>query len=235
MGGKFAARGEYPWQVALLSKNSNEQFCGGSLIDKQWVLTAAHCVTEDSWQESKVRVGEHNLKRSSKNEQDINIATNGVKIHRSYNREETDYDIALLKLAQPVTLNEFVNTICLNDQQSRFSDDKKCLITGWGRIHESKRPSPVLKEAIVPLISQSTCKEAYDESAITPRMLCAGVRSGGTDSCQGDSGGPLVCEDNGSWYLTGITSWGEGCARKGKYGVYTNVAYLIKWIKDNMK
>ena len=82
----------------------------------------------------------------------------------------------------------------------------------------------------LPIVSQSTCQQAYPWATIDDSMICAGYANGGKDSCSGDSGGPMVCQANGKYFLEGVVSWGYGCARRGKYGVYGDVRYFRQWI-----
>ena len=106
-------------------------------------------------------------------------------------------------------------------------------MTGWGRTKEGdeKPASEVLQKGEVPYIENATCnaKDAYD-GKIKPGMMCAGYRDGGVDSCQGDSGGPLVLRGQDGPVLVGVVSWGEGCARKLRYGIYTRVTAYSDWI-----
>lgn len=94
----------------------------------------------------------------------------------------------------------------------------------------------ILQQAKVPLISRKTCQSSYGDLgySITNRMRCAGFAAGGIDACQGDSGGPLVCEKSSKWYLIGDISWGVGCARKGRYGVYGDLVDLKYWIQETI-
>ena len=129
----------------------------------------------------------------------------------------------------------FVHPVCLPTSVSEVLPGKKCWITGFGRL-SSGGPSPsVLMQASVPVVSQEKCKQAYG-SGIHDSMICAGLDQGGVDSCQGDSGGPMVCESGGKYYLHGATSWGHGCAARGKYGVYARVKYseILRWIQVTM-
>ena len=90
-----------------------------------------------------------------------------------------------------------------------------------------------MQQAEVPLISREDCRRSYG-NLITERMRCAGFLDGGVDSCQGDSGGPLVCPSNDKWYLVGIVSWGDGCARPGRFGVYADVLALKPWVQETI-
>ena len=107
-------------------------------------------------------------------------------------------------------------------------------VLGFGRLSSDGPKPDVLMQVSVPIVSQYKCTKAYGSSRIHDSMICAGLDRGGKDSCQGDSGGPLVCESNGKFFLEGVVSWGSGCARPERYGVYARVRYVRKWIDDNM-
>jgi len=107
------------------------------------------------------------------------------------------------------------------------------LTAGWGTLSSGGSSPRVLMQASVPLVSKTRCLRGYPRQ-IHDSMLCAGYDQGGVDSCQGDSGGPLVCEFGGKWYLEGATSWGHGCAARGKYGVYANIRYLRSWVRGKI-
>lgn len=105
---------------------------------------------------------------------------------------------------------------------------------GWGRTSEGGSSSDALLKVEVPFVSANKCSASYPNQ-ITDRMICAGFDEGGKDSCQGDSGGPLVKGNGSSRVLVGVVSWGEGCARPGKYGVYSKVSSVIDWINSVTK
>ena len=122
--------------------------------------------------------------------------------------------------------------VCLPKGNINFSARKMCTVTGFGALSENGQQSDKLMKANVPLIDSNDCLNyGY---RITPRMICAGYAQGQIDSCQGDSGGPLVCSEGGKFYLTGVVSFGQGCARPGKPGVYANVKELLAWIEQNI-
>uniref|UniRef100_A0A8C5S8U1 Peptidase S1 domain-containing protein n=1 Tax=Laticauda laticaudata TaxID=8630 RepID=A0A8C5S8U1_LATLA len=153
--------------------------------------------------------------------------------HPSYNVESADYDAALLELAEPLTFSKYIQPVCLPAPSQCFRPGRKCLISGWG-VHPA--PPPVVKpellqKATVELLDQALCGNLYGGSVLTDRMMCAGYLEGKVDSCQGDSGGPLVCQEpSGRFFLTGIVSWGIGCAEARRPGVYTRVIRLRDWI-----
>ena len=168
-------------------------------------------------------------------EQDFKVTK--ILIHKRYNAKTNRYDVALLKLAQPVKIGQGVDLVCLPDLNLPLPIDdpgKKCFITGWGTLSAGGSQPNKLMQASVPLVSADRCKKAYP-GQIHKTMLCAGLDKGGVDSCQGDSGGPLVCEFNGRWYLEGATSWGYGCAAPKKYGVYASIRFHNRWIKKKMR
>ncbi|XP_078357475.1 transmembrane protease serine 9-like [Oculina patagonica] len=236
VGGTEALKNSWPWQVMLRDSSSGRQFCGGSLVHPLWVITAAHCVEEESLSSFSVRLGAHyRTKASIGTEQDVKVAM--IVPHPSYH-EPIDYsnDIALLKLAEPARLGKGIGLACLANNEYDLPIDgiSKCYITGWGTLSSGGSQPDVLMQASVPLVSKERCLEGYP-GRIDDSMLCAGLDKGGVDACQGDSGGPLVCKRSHQWYLEGATSWGWGCAQAGKYGVYAKVRHFRSWIMNTME
>ncbi|XP_036401489.1 transmembrane protease serine 3 [Megalops cyprinoides] len=230
VGGNLSRPGQFPWQVSL--HYHREHLCGGSIVSQRWVLTAAHCVYgfEDPslWA---VLVGLI--------EQPVNgaqyLAVEKIFYHSRYRSKGLDYDIALMKLAEPLTFDGLVEPICLPNFEEKYEDGKMCWISGWGATSDGGEPSVSLYSARVPLISTKTCSQpGVYQGFISPWMICAGYLEGGTDSCQGDSGGPLACEDS-VWKLVGATSWGQGCAERNKPGVYTRITQALDWIYEQME
>ncbi|XP_009326830.1 PREDICTED: trypsin I-P1-like [Pygoscelis adeliae] len=219
VGGYTCAENSVPYQVSL---NSGYHFCGGSLINRQWVLSAAHCYKS----RIQVQLGKHNLALSESTQQFISSAK--VIRHSGYSSATLDNDIMLIKLAEPAQLNRAVQTVPL--PTSCVATGTTCLISGWGNTLSNANSYPDTLQCLkAPVLSSKKCTKAYP-GKITKNMICVGFMEGGKDSCQGDSGGPVVC--NGQ--LQGIVSWGIGCAQKGYPGVYTKVCNYVSWIKATM-
>lgn len=243
VGGNPASLNEYPWQVAIVSADEpnplNGQFCGASLIDAEWVLTAAHCVVDGPLftapAEIEVVLGILNLSDGpTTGSTGQRLAVDQVIPYSGYVENATNNDLALLHLATPATLNAAVGIVDLVGpaDSSLFEPGDTATVTGWGATSEGGAGSNALLEVSMPIVSNLTCNApASYNGQITSAMLCAGQALGGVDSCQGDSGGPLVVSDGlGGQIQAGIVSWGTGCARPNLYGVYTRVALFSSWI-----
>ncbi|XP_062391251.1 transmembrane protease serine 3, partial [Sardina pilchardus] len=225
VGGNVSGEGQFPWQVSL--HFHSEHLCGGSIITHTWILTAAHCVYGFAYPSLwAVHVGLI--------DQPVNgaqsVAVEKIIYHSRYRPKGLDYDIALMKLANPLTFNGLVEPICLPGFGEEFQEGRMCWISGWGSQEYEGEPSVSLQGARVPLISTKVCTQpGVYPGIISPGMICAGYLEGGTDSCQGDSGGPLACDRDSVWRLVGVVSWGEGCADRNKPGVYTRVTHTLRW------
>ncbi|XP_071954649.1 trypsin-like isoform X2 [Antedon mediterranea] len=239
VGGEDAAVGRWPWQAMLYNKKFFT--CGGTLIGRKYVISAAHCFRSENPKPWRVNLGKNRLrKRVFKGNGEHGAEVSKIIIHPDYNSLTNDNDIALMVLEEDVpTDSDVINTACLDYSGNRiFDPTSSCVITGWGKTEFGGNVAEILQEAEVPIVDQKDCIDSYG-SDITDNMICAGYLAGGVDTCQGDSGGPLVCtslkEDNKEyWYLVGITSWGYGCATPNFPGVYTKVSNYINWIKENI-
>ncbi|XP_043822605.1 anionic trypsin-like isoform X1 [Dromiciops gliroides] len=219
IGGYTCKKNSVPYQVSL---NDGSHFCGGSLINDQWVVSAAHCYTS----QIQVTLGEYNIHVLEGNEQFID--SEKVIRHPSYNSQTADNDIMLIKLKTPAVLNTHVAAISL--PTSCAPAGTECLISGWGKTASSDTVYPdVLQCLDAPLLPDAQCKAAYPHH-FTENIICAGFLEGGKDSCQGDSGGPLVC--NGE--LQGVVSKGFDCALKNYPGIYTKVCNYVEWIETTL-
>ncbi|XP_077504532.1 serine protease 33-like isoform X1 [Amblyomma americanum] len=229
IGGQPAARGRWPWQVALLNRR-REPFCGGTLVAPGWVLTAAHCLRRRLL----VLAGEYSLGRPEGSEVTVRVAE--AIAHPDYDPETVDMDLALLRLRSALKLGPYVMPACLPEQGDTPPPGSLATILGWGKL--SKRHangSDLLHQAQVPLVPASECRAVYADYLISHNMLCAGFRRGRVDSCAGDSGGPLLARDGrGRWTIYGVTSFGEGCARQGRFGIYAKVANAARWLRRIM-
>ncbi|XP_050987838.1 trypsin-2-like isoform X4 [Labeo rohita] len=218
VGGYECTPYSQPWQVSL---NSGYHFCGGSLVNENWVVSAAHCYQS----RIEVRLGEYNIAVNEGSEQFIDSAK--IFRHPNYDSWTTDSNIMLIKLSTPATLNQYVQPISL--PSSFPAAGTMCTVTGWGNTMSSTAYSDKLQCLDIPILSDSDCNNFYP-GMITSNMFCAGYPEGGKGSCQGDSGGPVVC--NGQ--LQGIVSWDFGCAEKNRPGVYVKVCMFSQWIADVM-
>lgn len=234
VGGQPAEPGEWPWQASV---QAGPYLCGGALLTREWVITAAHCLFDNngillSADRIHVLLGDYDRSQVEASEQYLAVIQ--VVTHEAFNDWTNDNDLALLQLAMPVVLSDAIATIrpvLTNQQETLTAAGVLATITGWGVTTEGGNGALQLMEVEVPLVDNATCNLSY--GIITDNMLCAGYAEGGKDSCQGDSGGPLVVRDGDHWRLAGIVSFGHGCARPNFYGVYTRITRYISWLQEH--
>ncbi|XP_039525172.1 hepatocyte growth factor activator-like [Pimephales promelas] len=236
LGGTSALAGAHPWMAALYIR---DEFCAGTLVSACWIVSAAHCFLRNPLR-SQIRVvlGQHHF-----NDTGSNTRTFGVEdyiLYPNYTQfQPTLNDIVLLKLKKVngrcAQKTQFIRPICLPEKGTTFPDHFCCKISGWGHMSEKANSYSDLIEGVVKIIPFDQCSspDVYG-SEVRSGMLCAGSDSC-VDACQGDSGGPLACECNGASFLYGIISWGDGCGRSGKPGVYTLVPKYSDWINSVIK
>lgn len=232
VGGQETEINQYPWMALMLY--SGRFYCGATLINDRYVLTAAHCVNGFSADRITVRLLEHD--RSTTTEaQSFERGVERVVKHAGYNSATYNNDIALVRLDKPVDFTGgALRPVCMPTPGKSFTG-LEGVVTGWGAVHEHGSIATSLQEVKVPIMSNSECrKSGYGASRITDNMICAGVKKGGRDACQGDSGGPLHV-NNGTHQIVGVVSWGEGCAKPNYPGVYTRVNRYGTWIRSNTK
>lgn len=258
INGEQVTDNKYPWMVALLDSlhkvifdytTSDFKFCGGTLINSEWVLTAAHCVTDMNYglingKATSIWFKDNNL--NSGNGTVIDIKQ--IIVHPEWSSGwivGSDIhpflgDIALIRLALPVNNEATVKLVGQSYNDFIFADNTLATAIGWGSTSpDGSHQSPTLQEVDVPIVNQQECQEKLTESGIIApddtSMVCAGYPEGGRDSCFGDSGGPLIASNNGIIEQMGIVSYGGVlCAQPDENGVYTRISHYADWISDSI-
>lgn len=234
IGGKDVKIQDNPWQVAILASrvpsNIVAQFCGGSIIAQRWVVTAAHCVDGGTKPiQVQILVGTDSLETGG-----VRVVVRDIKVHEKWKTtpNANDFDIALIETDADLGN---AGVITGNTATAELTVPSDVRVTGWGRTSKTSSAGAKKLQGIdIPYVLRATCnRPASYGGDITGNMICAGIQQGGVDSCQGDSGGPATAMVNNARRLVGIVSWGEGCAQRDKYGVYTNVAQFASWVAVN--
>jgi len=240
VNGQESGCNEWPWQVGVVAREgdavSTSPFCGGTLINQNHVITAAHCMPGATTANIAIMIGDHD-----KNVNEPAQAAYGVSAiynHPDYNSETQANDITVLRLSADVDTTKFSPACFPSFETGQELNGKNGTISGWGALEYATGDYPdTLQEAqdLVPIVDRETCvtdNEPYIyDSDILLGMLCAGGPGLGIDTCQGDSGGPLTNQFATNQYqLVGVVSWGRDCAKS--YGVYSDVAYYRAWIES---
>jgi secreted trypsin-like serine protease len=234
VGGIEARQGEFPWQVSVRRRSSDSHFCGGSIINANWVVTAAHCLVGESAGQVSIVVGEHDSGAISGVRVSHNV--DSIFVHPDYSARTSENDVSVVKTSDAIDFNDNVQPIC-SPQQGNDYVYYKSQCSGWGTVNSGGICCPdVLRYVTLNVTTNAFCDAVYTTNTIYPDMICATDNTGMNerDSCQGDSGGPLSVKSAGGVFsLIGIVSWGIGCA-SGYPGVYSRVTYNADWITDTI-
>ncbi|MCA9550979.1 MAG: trypsin-like serine protease [Myxococcales bacterium] len=234
VGGGNASITDYPWQISLQT-SSGSHFCGGSIIDANWILTANHCVQGET--ASQLRIVAGITRRSQSSSGQIRSVSQIIQ-YPGYSSPESGKDAALLRLSSPLDLSttsaRAIAIATPADASAGLTNaGVNATVTGWGTLSSGSSSLPdTLQAVVVPIVSNASASSAYGQT-ITADQLAAGIIGvGGKDSCQGDSGGPLVVPDGvGGVKLAGIVSWGIGCGDARYPGLYGRVSSFASWIQ----
>ncbi|KAH8305277.1 hypothetical protein KR018_010024, partial [Drosophila ironensis] len=234
VGGSYTSDLQWPFVVAIY--RNGKFHCGGTIYSERWIISAAHCVINFGKYYYEVRAGL--LRRTSYSPATQIQPVSHVVVHQAYERRSMRNDLSLLRLVNPLNFNRWVKPICLPDKgRTTIGDDwiwgpeehTLCTVVGWGAIREKGPSSDPLRQVVVPI--RKRCTDPEDQAS---EDICAGDPNGGRDACQGDSGGPLFCRSvsrTEEFYLAGVVSHGNGCARPREFGVYTRVTLYLDWLE----
>ncbi|KAL7305309.1 hypothetical protein TKK_0002440 [Trichogramma kaykai] len=225
-GGEEVVIETYPYQVSL--QYGDKHMCGGSIIDKEWILTAGHCVNMPDYMMS-IRAGTSYVERGGT----VHYAAKIIR-HPAFKVDERGVpfnDIALIKLTNPIKYDDQHDKIDLYEKFEKSQVGVNATVSGWGVTEDGFKDQ--LRAVNVPIMDTAVCRSAYESFGGLPdKQICAAnyLVFAGKDSCQGDSGGPLAI----NYRLVGIVSWGRGCALPEYPGAYTEVAAYRDWIDETM-
>uniref|UniRef100_A0A8C1UET8 Zgc:123295 n=1 Tax=Cyprinus carpio TaxID=7962 RepID=A0A8C1UET8_CYPCA len=233
VGGENATAGDWPWQVSIHVIGFGHN-CGGTLITKDWVLSAAHCFQSVGVSDTVMYFGR--LSQSGSNPHETNRTANRIINHPNYDPSTIDNDIALIELSSSVAFTDYIRPVCLPAAGSVFAAGTESWVTGWGKLQsEDTQGSDILQELMIPIVSSSDCDKAYG-GGITSNMICAGfLNQGGKSICPGDSGGPMLSRKDSLWIQSGISSFaGRKCDDPKLPSAFARVSQYQDWIKSFM-
>jgi len=230
VGGQEARPNEFPF-IVTLETGSGFVFCGGSILNSRWIITAAHCVVFNPPSAVFVRVGQHDIRSNAGTTRYAieDILINGWIFN-------PDQDIALLRTTQPIQFNNNVQPVCPPPEPVGSYVGESSYTIGWGNLQNGGPAAQTLQYIIMPIVTNQYCAQqttGFGLRAPTSKEICAGETpnpTNGVGPCNGDSGGPLALNRNGRYHLVGIVSWGYNCIAPGVYG---RVSEFMDWIAQS--
>lgn len=241
IGGERALPGQVPWQASMQAFGTH--YCGASILNDRWILTAAHCAAAVEKQELSIVVGTINLSSFMVVPHRIfeqRLAVDLIITHENFNRRQLISDVAVVRLNGRIAFNNHVQAVCLPQEGQDFVGEMGT-VSGWGKMLENETTfSPLLNVVELPIITNRDCQLMYGlrippkRVVIRNEWICAGFREAGRDGCQGDSGGPITVHKNGTWTIVGITSGGFGCGFSNSPGIFTRLSQFSNWIKEKI-
>jgi secreted trypsin-like serine protease len=223
VGGTTTTTTAYPFMMQITDASQN-QFCGGTLVAANKVVTAAHCMVGETTSSVRVVGGRTYLNGTNGTVSKVSK----IWINPDYTDATNGDDVAVLTLSTSMSYTPA--SYVASTDTGVYATGATARIIGWGTTSESGSSSNQLRTATVPIVSNSSCAGSYGSEFVASDMVCAGYTNGGTDTCQGDSGGPLLI----GGVLAGITSWGNGCAEAGYPGVYTRLTTFSNLVKTQI-
>ncbi|MEU2742044.1 serine protease [Streptomyces sp. NPDC007095] len=223
VGGTTTTTTAYPFMMQITDASQN-QFCGGTLVAANKVVTAAHCMVDETTSSVRVVGGRTYLNGTNGTVSKVSK----IWINPDYTDATNGDDVAVLTLSTSMSYTPA--SYVASTDTGVYATGATARIIGWGTTSESGSSSNQLRTATVPIVSNSSCAGSYGSDFVASDMVCAGYTNGGTDTCQGDSGGPLLI----GGVLAGITSWGNGCAEAGYPGVYTRLTTFSNLVKTQI-
>ncbi|XP_073717685.1 chymotrypsin-like protease CTRL-1 [Misgurnus anguillicaudatus] len=238
-----ATSGSWPWQVNIYQISTGTHQCSGSLINKDWILTATQCLlntytyTDIDISDFIINLGHEN--HQGPNPHEINRTVIQIIRHPNFDLSTLDNNIALLQLSSSVTFTDYIRPVCLAAAGSVFDEGLSSWVTGWGGAYGgSYADTDDLLETEVPVVSNPNCSTIWNYLTITDNMLCAGILNyTGNSRCAGDSGGPLVIKQGSQWIQSGITSFTNGYVcnpASTRPIVFTRVSQYQEWINTQI-
>lgn len=245
VGGLITDIQRFPFYASLYSAGYGSHVCGGSIISRDWIVTAAHCVDSfpslHSWH---VHMGISSADQIDNTDYPYHFdsAVSVLVIHPNWDWNTFEGDIAMMKLETPISAwSGYIQPHCLlipGHGPSLLPGDQ-VTVAGFGLTDEDDtEASEDLREVEIEIIPKEACNNGFGANWVLDDMVCAGDLDGGKDACQGDSGGPLSFYESTSagdrWWYVGAVSFGVGCAREGLGGVYSSGGYYSAWLQDTM-
>jgi len=239
VGGEEADPDDFMWMAAIVKSRPKDgeprPFCGGSLITRRHILTAAHCLEGLAPRDVLVRLGSYDFDDATAGSLSQDYAIDQFRVPAQYSKKTHVADIAIMRLKTPLSTSDNYKTVCM-PQARRSYVGALGTVTGYGSQSQLfRRAAPKLRQVTVPIWENRKCSGVYKKN-LTESFLCAGYEEGGKDACQGDSGGPLMTEGpEQKMMVVGVVSHGIGCGSPGYPGVYTRTTTFLDWIEKNTR